>query len=92
MSRKPKPIDTTDDDPPIDPDEFQTRLMRRLAMIKEDWRRCKPACLRARACVDARLTCRIAPPGPPLSDAEQAKRRHDFQVSLRREMRRRGET
>jgi len=77
-----------DADPPADIDEFRNALARRINILIANraryWRSCKEtACRRAHACLAPRIHCSNAPPLPPLSPEQAARRRAEVMRAVR---------
>jgi hypothetical protein len=73
---------------PADIDEFRNAMARRISiLIANDagyWRSCKEAaCRRAHACLAPHIHCSNAPPLPPMSPEEEARRRAEVLRALK---------
>jgi len=77
-----------DAEPPADIDEFRNAMARRINILIANraryWRSCKEtACRRAHACLAPRIHCSNAPPLPPLSPEQAARRRAEVMRAVR---------
>ena len=83
----PNPALDDDDSVPDDIEAFRLGLIRRIASIVQDWRRCgEPSCLRAKRCVSPRLACAQIRKGPKPTPDQLARSLASLQRMLQQRL------
>jgi len=80
----PKPPRDEEETVPDDIEAFRAGLIRKIATILRDWRRCgEPSCRRARRCVSPRMSCARLAPARTLTPEREARAIASLQKMLR---------